>query len=66
MCYINHLEEMQGPFCLESQDTLKLRVFRKKLLQIQFLKKITIKKYYFEIPFLPNDQGQIVINHLPA
>lgn len=33
ICYVSHLEEMQGSFCLESQDTLKHTVFTKKLLQ---------------------------------
>ncbi|CAH6788530.1 AC118414.1 [Phodopus roborovskii] len=36
-CYINHLQEMQGSFCLETQNTLKHTVFTKKILQIHYL-----------------------------
>ena len=57
--------EMQGPLCLESQDTLKHKnIYEETFTDIIIEKNHHKEIYYFEIPFLPNDQGQMLSSHV--
>ena len=57
---------MQGPFCMESQDTLKQNIYKETFTDILIEKNYCQEIYYFEIPFLPNDQGQMLSSRLSA
>lgn len=56
---------MQGSFCLESRHTKTYSIYKETFTDT-LIEKITIKNYYFEIPFLPNDQGHMLSSHLAA
>lgn len=55
---------MQGSFCLESRHTKTYNIYKETFTDT-LIEKITIK-YYFEIPFLPNDQGHMLSSNLAA